>query len=186
MGEESASVRSCLQDKGFEAWSCDLQPSRVPGNHYQGDVFDIIRDGWTHLIAFPPCTYLAKAQIWRCLKDPERMKLSLDAVDFVNRLFNSGINHVAIENPTGMLSASWRPPDQVVYPWWFGDGYSKEINLWLKGFPPLMATCYSPGRRPVANHTNGRMSQAQKSRIKSSWEFYPGMIEALVNQWFVH
>jgi len=36
--------------------SCDLLPSTAPGRHYQGDIFDIINDGWDLAIMHPPCT----------------------------------------------------------------------------------------------------------------------------------
>lgn len=46
---------------GVYAMSCDLLPAedgRVD-YHYQGDVRDILGDGWDLMIACPPCTHLA-------------------------------------------------------------------------------------------------------------------------------
>jgi len=56
--EYSGEVRDAFLAKGHDAMSCDLLPTDVPGPHYQGDVFDIIDDGWDLMIAFPPCTHL--------------------------------------------------------------------------------------------------------------------------------
>jgi hypothetical protein len=59
--EYSGAVSSAFRAAGCEAWSCDLLPSDIANNpwHYQGDVFDIINDGWDLMIAHPPCTHLA-------------------------------------------------------------------------------------------------------------------------------
>jgi hypothetical protein len=52
--EFSGIVRDAFIAKGHNAMSCDLLPTERPGPHYQGDVFDIIGDGWDIMIAFPP------------------------------------------------------------------------------------------------------------------------------------
>lgn len=180
--ECSGQVRSAVESLGHFAMSCDLKPSKSPGHHYQGDIFDVIDDDWDLMIGFPPCTFLAKVQIWRYGKEPGRAEKRDDAVDFVRRLMSSKIEHIALENPSGFLSYGLRPSNQLVRPWWFGDPYDKEINLWTKNLPPLMATCYSPFRKSLRNHVNGRMSQDLKSEIKSSWKYFPGMSRALADQ----
>jgi len=55
--EYSGKVREAFKALGHDATSCDLLPTDLPGKHYQGDVFDIINDGWDLMIAHPPCTY---------------------------------------------------------------------------------------------------------------------------------
>lgn len=57
--EESGTVRDAFTELGYNATSCDILPSRTPGKHYQGDIFDILYKGWDLMIAFPPCTHLA-------------------------------------------------------------------------------------------------------------------------------
>lgn len=57
--EYSGRVRDAFRALGHDAMSCDLEPTDVPGPHYQGNMFDIINDGWDMMIAFPPCTHLA-------------------------------------------------------------------------------------------------------------------------------
>lgn len=181
--ERSGTIRNTLTRLGHFALSADLQPSLSAGPHYQGDVFDVINEGWDLMIGFPPCTYLAKAQQWRYHYEPNRIRLRDEAVDFFIRLMNSDIEFIALENPSGYLSSGFRPSNQLVRPWWFGDPYDKEINLWTKNLPPLMATCYSTQRKKLVNHVNGRMTQAQKSNIKSSWSYFPHMSSALCQQY---
>lgn len=57
--EFSGTVRDAFTSQGHEAWSCDLLPSETPGNHYQGDIRDLLAEPWDLLIAHPPCTHLA-------------------------------------------------------------------------------------------------------------------------------
>lgn len=180
--EQSGSVRDQFIALGHEAMSADLKPTMSPGPHYQGSVFDLCIKDFDLVIAFPPCTYLAKAQMFRYKTEPGRIEKRDKAVQFVRNLWEAA-DTIAIENPTGFLSSGWRPYSQLVHPWWFGDPYRKEICLWLKNVPPLIATCYNPIRKHVVNHTNGRMSQVEKSEIKSSWKYYPGLSAALAYQW---
>jgi hypothetical protein len=49
--EYSGAVRDAFAKLGWDAWSCDLLPSETPGNHYQGDVRDVLGQGWDILIA---------------------------------------------------------------------------------------------------------------------------------------
>ena len=181
--ECSGIVRDAFTASGHDATSCDKKDSKSPGKHYKGDVFDIINDGFDMMIAFPPCTYIAKAQMWRCLRDSDRASFRDEAVEFVDRLYNCSIPKVAIENPVGYLNSNWNHPTQIIYPYMFGAPYRKDICLWLKNLPPLIGTCYSTGRKSMSNHVNGRMSQDLKSEIKSSWKYFGGIADAMVHQW---
>jgi hypothetical protein len=133
------------------------------------------------MIAFPPCTYLCKAQFHLLSQSPGRQELMSSAVSFVKNLYNSSVPRVAIENPIGALNSCWRNPDQITSPGNFGNQHHKDVCLWLKGLPPLIDTCINVRRQPVRNHVNGRMSQEQKSHIKS--KFFPELAEAMANQW---
>lgn len=55
-------------------------------------------------------------------------------------LANAPIEHIAIENPVGIMSNRWRKPDQKIQPWMFGDEASKLTCLWLKNLPKLRET----------------------------------------------
>lgn len=138
--EYSGRVRDAFLALGHDAMSCDMLPTETPGPHYQGDVRDVINDGWDLMIAHPPCTYLAVSGMhWttRGLRDPQ---LTEDALDFVRLLLEAPIERIALENPVSVISSRIRRPDQIIQPWWFGDDASKKTCLWLKNLPPLKAT----------------------------------------------
>ncbi len=65
--EFSGVVRDAFSALGHDAWSCDLEPSEQPGPHIQGDVLEVLSEGWDLMIAHPPCTYLCNsgARWWR-------------------------------------------------------------------------------------------------------------------------
>lgn len=73
--EFSGRVREAFRARGHEAVSCDLLPSELPGPHYQGDVRDILDNGWDLMVAHPPCTHLAVSGA-RWFKD------KLEAIEF--------------------------------------------------------------------------------------------------------
>jgi hypothetical protein len=51
--EYSGMVRDAFVRAGHYALSCDLLPSEQPGEHYQGDIMDILDDEWDLMIAHP-------------------------------------------------------------------------------------------------------------------------------------
>jgi hypothetical protein len=127
--EFSGTVRDAFIAKGHDAMSCDLLPTDKPGPHYQGDVFDVINDGWDLMIAHPPCTHLAVSGA-RWFKD--KVTEQAEALDFVRKLINADIDRICIENPVSIISSRIRKPDQTIQPWQFGHGETKRTCLWLK------------------------------------------------------
>jgi len=142
--EYSGTVRDAFLRLGHDAMSCDLLPTDVPGPHYQGDVRDILHDGWDMLIAHPPCQYLCSSGLHWNKRRPERAALTEEALDFVRLLLDAPIPRIALENSVGCISTRIRPPDQVIQPWMFGEDASKATCLWLKGLPRLQATTECP------------------------------------------
>ena len=136
--EYSGRVRDAFARRGVDVTSCDILPSDLPGKHYQGDVMNIINDGWDFMIAFPPCTYLTVAANRHIPCNPERWQKQVDALNFVYALMNAPIKHIAIENPVGVISTYIRNPDQIIHPYYFGDTIPKRTCLWLKNLPPLI------------------------------------------------
>ncbi len=65
--EFSGIVRDAFRERGHDAWSCDLLPSERLGPHIQGNVLDVLDDGWDLMVAHPPCTYLSRAD-----REPQR------------------------------------------------------------------------------------------------------------------
>lgn len=141
--EYSGVVRDAFIAQGHDAISCDLLPTETPGPHYQGDVLDIINDGFDVMVAFPPCTHLAVSGA-RWFKD-KRQEQEL-ALNFVRILMDADIPHIAIENPISVISSRIRKPDQIIHPHQFGHDASKATCLWLKGLPMLTPTGHVPPR----------------------------------------
>lgn len=179
--EYSGVVRDAFISKGHDATSCDLLQSESRGSHYMGDLFDVLDlEIWDLIIAFPPCTYLCRAQA-HLLKDPERYIKHLEAVEFVKRISEAKCKRIAIENPIGLLSTVWMPPNQITSFHYFGDPYQKDICLWLKNLPLLKPTNIVKATKKMSNHVNSRMTKEQKNKIKS--KFLPGIATAMADQW---
>ena len=141
--EFSGTVRDAFKKRGHDVMSCDLLETESHGEHYKGDVMDVINDGWDIMIAFPPCTYLTVSGN-RWMKDeykdrfPCRQEKRGQAIDFVKKMYNSKIKKICIENPVGVLSTKWKKPNQIIQPYFFGDPTPKKTCLWLKGLPALV------------------------------------------------
>jgi hypothetical protein len=136
--EESQAVTKEFRRLGHEAFSCDILPCSGghPEWHYQQDVFEVIEMGWDMMIAFPPCTHLALSgsmHFKKKISDGRQQQ----GIDFFLRIANAPINKIAIENPMGIMGKIYRPFDQVIHPYYFGDAFQKTTCLWLKNLPPL-------------------------------------------------
>lgn len=186
--EYSGRVRDAFTARGHEAVSCDLLPSDAPGGeHYQGDVRDILGLGWDLLVAFPPCTYLCSSGLHWNTRRPERAQQTEEALDFVRLLLDAPVPRIALENPVGCISTRVRKPDLVIQPWQFGDPESKTTCLWLKSLPLLRPTNVlplPPGGR-WANQTASGQNRLGPSpdRWKLRSQTYPGIAAAMAEQW---
>lgn len=188
--EYSGTVRDAFIARGHEAISCDLLPTDVAGPHYEGDVFDIINDGWDLMIAHPPCTYLCSSGLHWNKRTPGRQELTDEALEFVQRLLDAPIGKIALENPIGCISTKIRKPSQIIQPWQFGHDASKATCLWLKGLPLLTPTqLIEPrivdGKKRWANQTDSGQNKLPPSedRWKIRSETYRGIAEAMAFQW---
>jgi len=173
--EFSGRVRDAFIRRGHDAMSCDLLPTDVPGPHYEGDVSDILDDGWDLMIAHPPCTHLAVSGA-RWFKNKQQEQA--DALDFVRLLLDAPIQKIALENPISVISSRIRKPDQIIQPWQFGHGETKATCLWLKGLPKLAPTNIVDGRKPTVHRL-----PPSKDRWKIRSLTYQGIAEAMANQW---
>lgn len=173
--EFSGIVRDAFQEKGWDAWSCDLLPSENPGNHLQNDVRDILDNDWDLLLAFPPCTHLCVSGA-RWFKD--KMDEQHKAILFFMEFANAPVPQIAIENPIGIMSTKWRKPDQIIQPWMFGHGETKATCLWLKNLPPMVPTNIVEGRKPRVHHAS-----PGPDRWKERSRTLPGIARAMAEQW---
>lgn len=206
--EYSGRVRDAFRAAGHDAMSCDLLPSEATGPHYQGDVFDVIGDGWDLMIAHPPCTYLTIAAEW-AYKDEQTKRIKPgtligqarrdareEAIKFVMALANAPIERIAIENPVGVISTAWREPDQFIQPYEYGDDASKKTCLWLKNLPRLTPTSFAPPRLALSadcrsyslrwgNQTDSGQNKEPPSddRWKIRSTTWAGWANAMASQW---
>lgn len=134
--EYSGVVRTAFEHLGWDAWSCDILPSEIPGKHVVGDALEVLNNEWDMLIAFPPCTYLTYAGM-RFWYDEGRAIKRIKAAEFFMNLYDAPIKHVCIENPQGIMSKIFREPDQTIHPYYFGESHMKRTCLWLKNLPKL-------------------------------------------------
>ncbi|HEX6686801.1 MAG TPA: hypothetical protein VF062_28810 [Candidatus Limnocylindrales bacterium] len=175
--EYSGIVREAFRALGHHAMSCDLLPTEIPGDHYEGDIRDVLDDGWDLMIAHPPCTDLAVSGArWFTEKIADGRQGR--ALDFVRLLLNSDIPRIALENPVSVISSQIRKPDQIIQPWQFGHGEVKATCLWLKNLPPLLPTDVVVGREPRVH----RMSPGA-NRWKERSRTFPGIAAAMAQQW---
>jgi len=188
--EFSGIVREAFRAKGHDAWSCDLLPTEIPGQHIQGDVLEIINTGWDMMIAHPPCTYLCVTANRSFLNNPDRWRKRLDAMLFVYGLLNADIEKICIENPKGVISTHIRKPDQYIQPYEHGHPDSKMTGLWLKNLPKIQPTeIVEPewvvppsGRRMSKTHANNP-STNNPGNAKLRSRTYQGIAKAMANQW---
>lgn len=173
--EFSGVVREAFSRRGYDAWSCDLLPSEIRGQHIEGDVRKVLGWDWTLMIAHPPCTYLASSGA-RWFKD--RPAEQEAALAFVRELMEAPIPHIALENPIGVISTHIRKPDQIIQPWQFGHGETKATCWWLRNLPALTPTEVVEGRE-------GRVWKESPSpdRWKNRSRTLPGIAEAIAEQW---
>lgn len=214
--EESQRVCIAFRQRGWEAYSCDIIDCSGgnPEYHIKQDVLPLLNgncdfetcdgvkhhiDRWDMLIAHPPCTELCSAgQHWfsRGIKDP---KMREDAVDFFMRFINADCEHIAVENPIGIMSTRYRKPDCVVQPWQFGHPETKATCLWLKNLPSLVPTNII--KKPEGGWENQQISNGKYTGFKNydengkilAWNdprtkvirsrTYIGIAEAMAEQW---
>lgn len=198
--EFSGIVREAFQLRGHDAWSCDLLPSEIPGQHYRGNVLDILKD-WSiiggkpdEVIGHPPCTYLTNAGVRHLYKHvvsrkgkhaavygAARWAAMKEAAIFFRQLLTTDVERIAIENPIPhkyAISEIGRKYDQLIQPWQFGHGETKATCLWLKNLPKLIPTNIVEGRE----HRIHLMSPSDH-RSKDRSRTYQGIADAMASQW---
>ena len=165
---------------GHDAWTCDLLPAEHEGKHIQDDVLKHLEDGWDMAIFNPDCTYLANSGVRWLHERPERWHKMMEAARFFNECLNAPIPMIAVENPIQHKYARHfiRKPDQIIQPWWFGDGLTKATCLWLVNLPPLMATLVHTERYAAVHlEPPGELRKENRSRTPC------GLAEAMAKQW---
>ena len=156
-------------------------------------------EDWDLIIAHPPCTYLSTAATQchslKCFPIDyinDRTMKRIDAMLFFMRFVYCNCDHVAIENPQGVMNTCYRKPDQIIQPYYFCDDVNsidyatKKTGLWLKNLPLLVydikfnnpmdnAPKWSTGKKK--NWTEAHHGQVLRSKT------FPGIAKAMAQQW---
>lgn len=159
---------------------------------------------WDMIIAFPPCTHLCvSGAAWFEQKRQDGRQRA--GIEFFANFLNLDCEKVAIENPIGIISGNyikkWFPelaekynfpikPTQIIQPFQFGDPYTKQTCLWLKGLNPLKPTDIlekpkEGWRNQAFNRKDGKyggfISSSKQSVLGS--KTFPGVARAMAEQW---
>jgi len=194
--EFSGIVREAFAARGHDAWSCDLLPSEIPGQHMIMDNDMHLKDtvykgGWGLLIFHAPCTRLNNAGWWYVKRNGLLEEVRQAAI-FFNMLLNAPVEKIAGENPIQSPEARKYIPvyQQIIQPYNFGADASKQTCLWLKGLPLLQKTGYvepriANGRKRWGNQTDGGWNKLPPGddRWKDRSRTYPGIAAAMAEQW---
>ena len=220
--EESQAVCKAFRERGHEAYSCDIQECSGghPEWHIQGNALDVINgqctfwdagggihymdERWDLIIAHPPCTYLTNSgNRWfdtaRYGKSAERRwRDRVAGAVFFMRFVAADCDHIAIENPIGIMNSVFRKADQIIQPYQFGHPVAKSTCLWLKGLPKLHSTHvveperihssgksggYSGASWYVTDENGKILSWKDPRTAKARSKTYEGIAKAMADQW---
>lgn len=169
-----------------------------------------IKGDWDLMIAHPPCTYLAVsgAKWYYHPEDhnlptelrrphpryPDRARHREEAVNFFLKLTKVPIKYIVIENPIGIISSRWRPPNQIIQPFMFGDEARKTTCLWTINLPKKLEPTKIVGEGERIYFKSGKSQPkwysdalvkaktAEERRTMRSKTFL-GMAKAMAEQW---
>ena len=177
------STVDCQKMYGFKVRTMDGETHYIEGK-------------WDLIIAHPPCTRLCNSgQRWLYWGDEayrtEKKKDQEKAIVFFMHFVNADCDHIAIENPSGIMSTHYRKPDCVYNPYDFeGETECKKTCLWLKGLEPLKPTRIEP--LPKEERTKGiwkahfggkkmAWNDPETARLRSQTPY--GVAKAMAEQW---
>ena len=156
-----------------------------------------ITGNWDMIIAHPPCTFLTvTGNRWfneERYGDKARLRKinRKEAIDFFMEFVNAKCEHIAIENPIGVMSTEYKKPNQIIQPYMFGDAFEKKTCLWLKNLPLLKET--NPVKPPERKKFESgktmptwyadafKLPKEERSRLRS--KTFPGVACAMAEQW---
>ena len=193
--EYSGIVRDAFTKKGHDAWSCDILPTEIEGQHIQGDVTDILLDSWDMIIAFPPCTYLSNAGACRLYPkkgqiDENRYQKGLEGKKFFMQFYNHNCNKIVIENPVSSKVFNMPKFSQEIQPYEYGHPFSKKTRLWVKGLPNLKPTNIVEKKHTFIESGTSKYKDTNKNKNrniprygKERSRFWSGIAAAMADQW---
>lgn len=180
--EESQVICGALRAAGFEAYSCDIKPTRGnPDWHIQGDIMDVLpRRRWSMVILHPDCTAMAVSGNRWYGKDMPKHNERIDQVEWTLNLWRIAktvSDCVALENPVSVIFSELDNV-QYVQPWQFGHGETKKTGFALHNLSPLEPTNIVEGREQRI----WKMGPSE-NRKRDRSVTYQGIADAIVEQW---
>lgn len=149
--EESQTITQAFREAGYEAYSCDLEPTRGnPDWHYQQDIMEVIPyKRWGLIILHPDCTAMAvSGNRWYGKGAPMSHKRQ-QAIDWTLRLWELAKSHsgrVALENPVSVVFQYLKAPVFYLQPYEHGHGETKKTGFALHNLPVITPTDPVDGR----------------------------------------
>lgn len=223
--EESQRVCTAFRKLGFNAYSNDVQ--KCSGEHPEWHILDdalyvlgggrvklqngkwLDVDHWDLIIAHPPCTFLSNVAVRQhSLRMTPENRIEgttinrIHAMEFFMRCFQAPCEHIAIENPVGIMNSAFRQPDQIIEPYNFAESIddvenyvTKRTCLWLKGLEPLKTNnlprpdnaklhgrlATGKPRNWCENHCYGNKDGESDAVARS--KTFSGIAKAMAEQW---
>ena len=199
-----------------------------PEWHIQGDVLPLLNGNcafktsdththtqagqWDLIIAFPPCTHLSVSGA-RHFEEKRKDGRQRSGIIFFGEMLSAECDHIAVENPINIISGDyvrqWFPdlsekygfplkPTQHIHPWNFGDNYSKNTCLWLKGLPKLKLEVIEEPEMEWFEWVDGKTGKKKRQNLwyyeafknckpeergKVRSKTFPGIARAMAEQW---
>lgn len=216
--EESQASCKAFRARGFQAYSCDLV--KCSGGHPEWHILDnalsvinggrfktqrgkwIIVPHWDLIIAHPPCTFLSNVNTrGHSLKLESENRIEgrtlerIKAMSFFMEMIRANSNHIAVENPVGIMNTAFRRPDQIIEPYQFANSADDKENyvtkrtcLWIKGLP-LLQTNDLPrpdNKKIFGTLSNGKVRNWTDTYTRSASvrsKTFPGIAKAFATQW---
>lgn len=202
-------TQAAFELAGCDAWTCDLLPAEH-ARHLQCDVCEVMHKPWDAGIFHPMCVYLTVSAAW-AYSDPDyerypdvgyHQKVSAETLTGAARRAarDEAIENFKaimalpypkfVENPANsFLNKSYRPPDQAVQPYDFGDDASKNTGLWIDRLPKLRPTGRVHGRMVNGRERWANQTDTGQNRVSPGADrwlersaTYPGIAKALGSQ----
>lgn len=110
------------------------------------------------------------------------------------RMIQANCDHIAVENPVGIMNKVFRRPDQIIEPYQFAEStedhenyVTKKTCLWLKNLPELQINDLpAPDNKKILgtllcgkarNWTDSNHGSTTRSKT------FPGVAKAFAEQW---
>lgn len=192
--EESGTITNAMRQRGIEAYSCDLQPTRGnPDWHIQGDVVDAVKSSrWDLIILHPDCTAMSLAGNSTYGVGCPKHNTRLNQVWWTLRLWDTSklfSHRVALENPASVIFPPLRNNGarvQFIQPYEYGHTEQKKTGFALHNLPDLLPTDNVYDRMmelPRNERERVHFMPPGPNRKRDRSKTYQGIADAIADQW---